>query len=126
MAIVERIEKRQLVIDLGANETPTAWRWRVMHFLTYEDGSDVAPPRQTEIPASAEEVSAHIGATVVQQSQAITADRANYDSNLASLTAQRDAWKAKFDKAELALRAVVSADQSWDDAVRAKVVEALS
>lgn len=126
MAIHERLEKRQLIIDLGANETPTAWRWKVVQFLSYEDGSDVSPPRTTEVVATAEEVSAHIGATVVQQSQAITADRANYESNLADLTAQRDAWKAKFDKAELALRAVVSADQSWDEAVRAKVVEALS
>lgn len=126
MAITERIEKRQLIIDLGAGETPSAWRWKVMHFLSYEDGSDVAPPRQTEVVATAEEVSAHIGAAVVEQSRAIAADKADYEASVAALTAERDAWREKYAKAKSALEAVVSADQSWDEAVRAKVVEALS
>ena len=113
--VTETTEKRQLIIDLGAHEAPTAWRWRVVQFLRYEDGTDAAPPRHTEVEASAEEVATHIGAAVIAQARDVEGDRAE----LAIL-------RAKLAKAKTALDAVIAADAGWDEAVRAKVTEALS
>lgn len=115
MSITERIEKRQLIIDLGgAGETPTAWRWRVMKYFTYPDGTE-AGTRADEIPATQEEVAAHIGASVLAQARDIAADKI-----------ELDAIKARLAKAEEAMHAVISADRSWDEAVREKIIGALS
>jgi hypothetical protein len=125
MAVIERKEKRQLVIDLGKDEMPTAWRWKVVQFLSYEDGSEAAPPRTVEIPTTAEEVSAHIGETVVKQAKDIADDKVAYEASLTALTAERDVARAKLALATEALNAVTAADQSWDEAVRVKVIAAL-
>lgn len=114
MTITERIEKRQLIIDLGKDEAPTAWRWRVVKFFTYADGSE-AGTKHDEIPATDEEVAEHISAAVLSQARDIAADRA-----------EMDAVKAKLASAVIALNAVVKADQSWDEAVREHVVKALT
>lgn len=92
MAITERIEKRELVVTLGANEAPASYRWNAMRFLTNdEDGSDAAPPQRVSIPATAEEVAAHIGASVVQLLADIEADTARYQALQAELQVERRA-----------------------------------
>ena len=94
MAITETIEKRQLVVDLGKNEVPSAWRWRVVKFIRYDDGTDVVPPQSVEVDADPAEVAAHIGAAVVAQAADIAADRVERDAIRADLAAERAAKAA--------------------------------
>lgn len=95
MAITERIEKRELIVTLGAHEAPASYRWSAMRFLTNdEDGSDAAPPQRVSIPATAEEVSAHIGASVVQLLADIEADTARYQALQTELLVERRAREA--------------------------------
>ena len=95
MAIVERVEKRELIVTLGANEAPASYRWSAMRFLTNdEDGSDAAPPQRVSIPATAEEVSAHIGGAVTALLADIAADTAAREALAAELDTERRARQA--------------------------------
>lgn len=98
MAITETIEKRELIIALGANEAPASYRWNAMRFLRNEDGSDAARPERVSVPATAEEVSAHIGASVTSLLADIAADTARFQAlaaDHAAVTAERDALAAQ-------------------------------
>lgn len=95
MPIVERVEKRELVVTLGANEAPASYRWNAMRFLTNdEDNSDAAPPQRVSIPATAEEVSAHIGEAVTALLADIEVDTARYQALQAELQVERRARQA--------------------------------
>lgn len=115
MAITETFERRQLVVDLGAHEAPSAWRWRGMQFLRYEDGSEAAPPRTVEVAADRADVEALLNVALAKQADDIAADARD-----------RDALRTQLAKAQEALRAVAAADASWDNGVRNKVADALA
>jgi hypothetical protein len=95
MAIVERVEKRELIVTLGANEAPASYRWNAKRFLTNdEDGSDAAPPQTVSVPCTAEEAAAHIGASVVSLLADIAADTAAREALAAELDTERRARQA--------------------------------
>lgn len=88
MAIVERVEKRELIVTLGANEAPASYRWSAMRFLTNdEDNSDAAPPQRVSIPCTAEEAAKHIGDSVVNLLADIAADTSHREAIAADLRA---------------------------------------
>ena len=95
MAITERIEKRELIVTLGAHAAPASYRWSAMRFLTNdEDGSDAAPPQRVSVPATAEEVSAHIGEAVTSLLADIAADTIVRQALAADLDTERRARQA--------------------------------
>lgn len=95
MAIIERVEKRELIVTLGAHEAPASYRWTAKRFLTNdEDGSDAAPPQTVSIPATAEEVAVHIGEAVVHLLADIAADTAAREALAAELDTERRARQA--------------------------------
>ena len=95
MAIVERVEKRELIITLGAHEAPASYRWSAKRFLTNdEDGSDAAPPQTVSVPATAEEVAAHISEAMVKLLADIAADGERYQALQAELQTERRARQA--------------------------------
>lgn len=81
-----KIVKKQLVLDLDKNEAPAAWRWRIDRFVKFDDGSEKIVA--DEIPATAEEVSAHVGSAVARQAADIERDRIERDKTIAGLTAK--------------------------------------
>jgi len=95
MAIKEVIEKRELHVVLGAHEAPASYRWKAVRFLTNdEDGSEAAAPQTVMIPATAEEVSAHLGRVVPKQLADIEADGERYAAQAKELACVRSELKA--------------------------------
>lgn len=101
-----RIVKKQLIMDLDKNEAPSGWRWRVDRFVRFDDGAEKIVP--DEIPATEEEVRAHIGVAVAKQAADIAAD-----------SKARDALQAQLTTVTAQLAAVREADSDYNARMRA-------
>ncbi len=111
-----KIVKKQLVLDLDKNEAPTAWRWRIDRFVRFGDGQEKII--SDEIPATPEEVSAHVGAAVARQASDIEADRVKYGETIAALTSDRDKLIAALTSANERLALIAQADAAYDAQVK--------
>jgi len=107
-----KVVRKQLVLDLDKNEAPTGWRWRVDRFVRFDDGRETVVA--DEIPATPEEVQAHIGTAVLKQATDIEADRMARDA----VVAERDAMKAERDDARSRLAEIARIDAARDEAVK--------
>jgi len=111
-----KVVKKQLILDLDKNGAPTGWRWAVDRFVKFGDGSEKVVP--DDIPATAEEVTAHVGSAVALQASDIEADRNERNAAIGALTAERDGLAAALRDAEGKLKAIADADAAYDACVK--------
>lgn len=132
MSIVERIEKRRLILVLGADEAPSGdWNWEAVRFLTNsEDGSDAAAPQVVSIPATADEVAQHISKAMVDQLASVKAqhetwqaEKAKLEASIAETNVKLSVAQAAVEKATAVAQLMVSADKAWDEQVGPAIKE---
>lgn len=70
--LTREFRKQRLILQLDNHGAPERWNWEGVRFLRNEDGSDAEQPRMLQVPATEEEVSAHVGAAVVSVQELAT------------------------------------------------------
>lgn len=64
--LTREFQKRRLILQLGSFGEPERWEWEGVRHLRNPDGTDAESARLITLPATAEEVSAHIDENLVR------------------------------------------------------------
>lgn len=105
--IVERFEKRRLIVTLGEAGAPAQYTWEGVLFTERQDGSEFRAPAAEYRPATAEEVEQYLGKAAIDIQAAIEAK----DAVIASVRAEAATQLAAKDESIAALRAHVEEQQ---------------